>query len=709
MFDCLRTLLLAVPISIGIGGAFAQKIQNPALISIVAASGTQVVNVASPPYLAVPNGITDNTTVLQDALNDAYRLNVPVYFPGAGGCYLTGTLTYQGQQLLGDGEHVSCVQGKPAQDVFLAPDPSLGASGSLADFPQHFRVENLRIIVDSSGSPSFTRPVYPIVEAWTTGHNYTFGEYITGANGAVYYCTTAGTAGSMQPSQTAGIASDGGASWLYVDTGQHNVENAAFAFPFGNGAGSGKTTPNISPYFNNVLILDNQAGSNMTGGIYTQRPMYAGRLQNTAIRFPGIPLAMVPPTINWGSSVYDSDTLALTNIEVFERPGQLTPGIILNNIDNATFSNLALYASNVGNLGMFLLQFDDRQGIINTNDVFTEFYSEENSATIGQLHLFMGNQIYINSGNIEGLGSGGTFGWYVDGGTIANLVGDPASNVLQIYGNYNTGWGLSLQYPNSTIFDGGIGNNFSFGKTASAELLSERQISIANRSRPNAFIQRQDFVQGFTATPFDSLEDMLIGGREFIWEGATAQNFVSSALETGGYARTPPPGGNYASRANGAAIIVGGRVPATKVRVYVKLRAIGSGTDSISLRAGATTVGSTTASISANFSVVSFDADLTNYSGDTLQFGFGDPSINSYMDVAWVAFRPYPADVLAQTVVLGYLYSAAGTALPACNAGTKGAHATVSDATSPTYLGSYVSGGSLTAPVFCNGTSWLTD
>lgn len=58
------------------------------------------------------------------------------------------------------------------------------------------------------------------------------------------------------------------------------------------------------------------------------------------------------------------------------------------------------------------------------------------------------------------------------------------------------------------------------------------------------------------------------------------------------------------------------------------------------------------------------------------------------------------------------LYSAAGTALPACGSGIKGEQATVSDATAPTYMGAYTSGGAITAAVICsyNGTtySWLT-
>lgn len=58
------------------------------------------------------------------------------------------------------------------------------------------------------------------------------------------------------------------------------------------------------------------------------------------------------------------------------------------------------------------------------------------------------------------------------------------------------------------------------------------------------------------------------------------------------------------------------------------------------------------------------------------------------------------------------LYSAAGTALPTCNSGLNGTTAIVSDATAPTYMGVYTSGGAITAAVLCsfNGTiySWLT-
>ena len=63
-------------------------------------------------------------------------------------------------------------------------------------------------------------------------------------------------------------------------------------------------------------------------------------------------------------------------------------------------------------------------------------------------------------------------------------------------------------------------------------------------------------------------------------------------------------------------------------------------------------------------------------------------------------------------LIPGTIFSAAGTALPTCAAALKGAETVVSDATTPTYMGAYASGGTITTAVICsfNGTTyaWLT-
>ncbi len=64
-----------------------------------------------------------------------------------------------------------------------------------------------------------------------------------------------------------------------------------------------------------------------------------------------------------------------------------------------------------------------------------------------------------------------------------------------------------------------------------------------------------------------------------------------------------------------------------------------------------------------------------------------------------------PAVITPKTI-----YSAAGTPLPTASDALKGARAVVSDATIPTFLGAYVSGGAVMAPVLCIGLSggWVT-
>lgn len=68
----------------------------------------------------------------------------------------------------------------------------------------------------------------------------------------------------------------------------------------------------------------------------------------------------------------------------------------------------------------------------------------------------------------------------------------------------------------------------------------------------------------------------------------------------------------------------------------------------------------------------------------------------------------FAGPISAQMVSPTTVYSASGTALPPPSSSLQGARAVVSDATSPTWMGTYTSGGNVTCPVFCNGTSWLT-
>jgi hypothetical protein len=72
----------------------------------------------------------------------------------------------------------------------------------------------------------------------------------------------------------------------------------------------------------------------------------------------------------------------------------------------------------------------------------------------------------------------------------------------------------------------------------------------------------------------------------------------------------------------------------------------------------------------------------------------------------------FPGKAVFKAYGPSVVYSTAGTRLPSCTSEIKGQQAVVGDATNPTYMGAYKSGGSITAVVVCsfNGSSytWLT-
>ena len=100
------------------------------------------------------------------------------------------------------------------------------------------------------------------------------------------------------------------------------------------------------------------------------------------------------------------------------------------------------------------------------------------------------------------------------------------------------------------------------------------------------------------------------------------------------------------------------------------------------------------------------------------QLAFGAPvSISQYIgnvgdNTSYLVRLTASLEAFNVPVRVGRLYSVAGTPLPTCNSSLQGAQATVSDATTPTYMGAYTGGGGVTTAVICsyNGSSysWLT-
>lgn len=86
-------------------------------------------------------------------------------------------------------------------------------------------------------------------------------------------------------------------------------------------------------------------------------------------------------------------------------------------------------------------------------------------------------------------------------------------------------------------------------------------------------------------------------------------------------------------------------------------------------------------------------------------YDIGASGANRPRDIYVADDGVFGGDVVTNTVdTAGFTVAT----LPTCNAGAAGTRAYVTDATAPTYLGALVGGGAVVAPVFCNGTAWVS-
>lgn len=204
----------------------------------------------------------------------------------------------------------------------------------------------------------------------------------------------------------------------------------------------------------------------------------------------------------------------------------------------------------------------------------------------------------------------------------------------------------------------------------------------------NGGIIRQS-LNGFYPVTTNSLDlGYALGG--FSWRTITLTNLIQ--FDNAG---TPDA---FIKRAAAASIQLGVDVNGAAVSQTIQAANAITGTNlaggNLTLRPGA---GTGTGTISA----LIFQSPTLGSTGTTAQ----TQTTRFTLDQTSGRFVP---PVTMPYVQMSTLYSAAGTALPTCNGGLAGAMAAVSDATLPTFLTAYTSGGAVTSPVFCDGTSWKT-
>jgi hypothetical protein len=112
----------------------------------------------------------------------------------------------------------------------------------------------------------------------------------------------------------------------------------------------------------------------------------------------------------------------------------------------------------------------------------------------------------------------------------------------------------------------------------------------------------------------------------------------------------------------------------------------------------------------ALFNSLTFSGSSVVFNGDAVFSAPGRPAItgtfNGLFSAADSSGVPY---TYVNGILAGsFLYSVAGTALPSCTSALAGTQLQVSDATAPTFLGTYTGSGTVTSPVLCNGANWVT-
>lgn len=549
-------------------------------------------------------GVVASTAAIQACFADAAAEARPVLHPG--GIIKTDVVNYQHQSIIGPGAKLAVWKGLPRKDVFHL-DPAVSwAASALTDGPV---LKGFRIIVDDSQDASGDFP------------------------------------------QRGGVG------------------NAGIATDYANGA----TAPNQRLFYASIDDVFIAGASGVSGGQNKSAGIY-NQLVPTDCRIGKLIFARLAygwwddyPTSNATSVEIAGDDMAWEYL-YFDLCGK---ALRLVNCDYGLIGQLVIHGGTHGiEFASVPSQTRQSSGQIRVKKATVETSTVSPLNISGAGHTF--EDLWIGGDIVAPVVIGGNETAF-DVLTLATTV--PSMPQIRLTGDRNTIKRLRLQsdptgaYGRNLIDDQGHGNRVEVNFYSQLLYTSRTKRSV-NYSRDDRVIHNRDALSifsGHVSPLFHSGNDLLVNPESFSpepyeTEGVDWMRVFDPTTEFGQILRIIGPANPTISYLNGVnAFQAGKTLPLGKVRIYVRAKLGGAGTQFVSLYTGATSLGSAQASWTTSFSTFSFDADLTGRAvGDPLSIVFGVQAGTSPLDIEWVAFRPYCADVLNSGPV-GHQHVAAAT------------------------------------------------
>ena len=541
-------------------------------------------------YGAVGDGSTDDTAAVAAAFTAADTLSRPVYLPA--GTYLTDTIAYQGQSIIGDGSELSALKGKASQDV-LHVDPSVGQFAKSG-----MTLRGFKIIVNDTVDAAASFP-----QRGGVGN----------AGFAVDFANGAGTAPLMMINSTwEDITFEGS---TLTTNGQNNAAGIYTQFQ----------TINLAK-LNQIKIgyleygwWDHYPTSNVTSSEHARDHVEIGFIYFTIC---GNPWRIV------NAADWRVGTVAIHNCT--------GPGITFHGVTSSIRTNCTQVKFN--NL---MIEAGDAEAIAFTGNA-AQHISIDTSDTQGvaTATTWAANYSTIINWRLQITG---------DPVNVLNITGN--QNNIELV----SGGSVNAAYLRDTITDTGAGNRVTMiaqSSNTAAQRFPQR-LSRANWEKhvPDA----ASLLQGHVDPMYVSGNDLLIHPYQMYSDQGytlnTDYSYVTDATADYGVALRHLVSGHVLFGDNGfnglRGLRVGRFLPPARIRVSVKAKANSSGTHSFGVwNASASDLGSTSVTLTTSYAVYSWDADLSAETFDnTLLIFSQSTSSNRPVDIAWMAFRPYAKDV----------------------------------------------------------------